>query len=95
MSETKKTKSFFKSDRNKIVAVVLASTLVIGGSFGVQAVASSKTFQHLHLAASEPSETASFFHKAGWPKGHRHGHRMRFSEMSDGRTGKVGLPQNI
>ena len=84
MTESNKKPSFFKSDRNKFIAAAAGAVLLIGGSFGVQAVASSKPFQHLQLAASDTSAYSASFEKASWRGGWGHGKRGgRFANMSD------------
>ena len=75
---------FLRTDRGKFIAVVSGAVLLIGGSFGVNAIAGSKTFQHLQLAASDTSAYKGHFKEAGWSRGHhRRGGFGRLSEMSD------------
>ena len=75
-------------DRGKVIAVIGGATFLIAASFGVQAIAESKTYQHAKLLFSETSVSNPFVHKAGWG-GKKHGwgkggrDHMRFSEMSD------------
>jgi len=73
-----------KSGTVKLTAIIAATTMLIGASFGVQAVAESKMYQHakLYMNSSDTAERHSFVQKAGWRK-HRGGHGERFSEMSD------------
>ena len=73
-----------KSGAVKLTAIVAATTMLIGASFGVQAIAESKMYQHAKLYVSSPAyaEEGAFVEKASWGK-HRGKHRMRFSEMSD------------
>ncbi|MEP1208913.1 MAG: Spy/CpxP family protein refolding chaperone [Rhizobiaceae bacterium] len=73
-----------KSGTVKLTAIIAATTMLIGASFGVQAVAESKMYQHAKLYVSGPGsvEDGSFMQKASWGK-HRGRHGMRFSEMSD------------
>ena len=73
-----------KSGAVKLTAIVAATTMLIGASFGVQAIAESKIYQHAKLYVSSPAyaEEGAFVEKASWGK-HRGKHRMRFAEMSD------------
>ncbi len=68
----------------KIAAIVTATTMLIGASFGVQAVAESKMYQHAKLYVSDTTagEDQSYFQKASWGKRHK-GRHMRLAEMSD------------
>lgn len=97
MSDPKTTKqSFLSTGKGKLVAVAVGSVMVIGATFGVQAVASSKPFQHLKLAASDTSAYTGGFQNAGWSRGWghggghggRHGFGARFAEMSDADVAK-------
>ncbi|NKB52885.1 MAG: periplasmic heavy metal sensor [Rhizobiaceae bacterium] len=75
-----------KSGTVKLTAIVAATTMLIGASFGVQAIAESKMYQHakFYMNNSETADQQSFVQKAGWGKHRRGGrHGMRFSEMSD------------
>ena len=56
--------------KGKVIALVTAGTLAVGGVFSVQAIASSNTFQHL---------TTEIGYKGHWRGG---GHK-RFSEMTE------------
>jgi len=49
--------------------------IAVGGVFGVQAFADSKTYSHMKLFASEKGN----WHQASW----RGGHRQRLADMSD------------
>ena len=73
-----------KSGAIKLTAIVAATTMLIGASFGVQAIAESKMYQHAKLYVSSPAyaDDGSTIEKASWGK-HRGKNRMRFSEMSD------------
>ncbi|MEO9461049.1 MAG: Spy/CpxP family protein refolding chaperone [Rhizobiaceae bacterium] len=73
-----------KSGTVKLTAILAATTMLIGASFGVQAVAESKMYQHAKLYVSSPAyaEDGAAIEKASWGK-HRGKNRMRFSEMSD------------
>ena len=68
----------------KIAAIVTATTMLIGASFGVQAVAESKMYQHAKLYVSDTTagEDQSYFQKASWGKRHK-GRHMRLAEMCD------------
>lgn len=80
-------KPFFRSDKGRITAVIIGTSMLIGASFGVQAVAESKTFQHakLYLSSQSAEGSNSFFHKASWSghEGRRHGKRGGWSKMTD------------
>lgn len=54
----------------KLGAIIVATSMLIGASFGVQAVADSKMYQHakLYLSSPEASESNPFVHEAGWGK---------------------------
>jgi len=82
MTENKKNQ-LFKSDRNKFIAAATGAVLLIGGSFGVQAIAGSKSFQHLQLAASDTSAYSAPVEKAGWKRGWGSHRGDRFANMSD------------
>ncbi len=74
---------WFKTGNRKIIALVAGSAIVVGSVLGVQAMTSSKTFQHVKLEATDGN-----WHKAGWfgggrGGGHGWGHRGRFADMSD------------
>lgn len=82
-----------KSDRNRVIMIIAATSLLIGGSFGVQAIADSKPYQHakLYMSHSGNGDGANpFMHRAGWGSKH-HGRRggARFFEMSDEEMGKA------
>ena len=72
-------KSIISTDKGKLVAVIISTGLLIGASFGVQAVAQSKTFQHAKLLVTEQSTDGSNSHaqKANWSKGERKGAKHR------------------
>jgi len=80
---TEKKQSIWNSDRNKFVAVIAGAALLVGGSFGMQAIASSKTFQHFKLAANDTSTYSAKVENAGWSHGDRGGRHGRFAKMSD------------
>lgn len=80
MSIEKKTKS--RVSRGKVIAVAGAAALLIGASFGVQAIAESKTFRHAAFyVTSEASEAPTF--KASWGGERRHRRHLRFETMSE------------
>ena len=68
----------------KIAAIVTATTMLIGASFGVQGVAESKIYLHakLYVIDTTAGEDQSYFQKASWGKRHK-GRHMRLAEMSD------------
>ncbi len=53
MSDQNKKSTLLGTDRAKFIAVVAGAVALIGGSFGIQAVASSKTYQHMQLAVEQ------------------------------------------
>ncbi len=67
--DTAKTGWFRKGNR-KVIALATGTAIAIGGVFGVQALANSKTYEHMKLYAS---------YDEGWHGGHRKG----FSDISD------------
>ena len=78
-------------DTRKLTIIGVAAAAIIGGSFTVSAIADSRPFQHLQLAASDTSAYGAFTHKAGWG-GHRRGDRHmggRFANMSDEEIDKM------
>ncbi len=62
--------------RRRAIAYVTAGALVLGGAFGVQAFAQSKTYAHMKVFAAGEN---SGMH-GGWG---RHGGHQRFANMSD------------
>lgn len=70
------------ADKKRVIAVATGATLLIAASFGVQAVAESKPFQHAKLYMSQ-SETSMnpFTMKASWGKGSWR-ERGRFGQMT-------------
>ena len=74
-----------RSSRKTTVAIIAGAVLLIGGSFGVQAVADSKPVQHAVVELGNVASGEGSMFKAGWfgGKGHRGGHGSRFGEMSD------------
>lgn len=66
----------------KMIALATTGALLLGGVFGVQAFAESKTYAHLkQFASSEDGGWGKHGGKRGG-RGH-HGDRMRFADMSD------------
>jgi protein CpxP len=87
----KKVKNAARSGTIKMTAILAATTMLIGASFGVQAIAESKMYQHakLYMSDSNSTDGQSFVQKASWSKHdgkkggkHRGGHQP-FSQMSD------------
>lgn len=70
MSTNQENSSKPNSSKGKIIALVTAGALAVGGVFTVQAVADSNSFQHLKTEIG---------YKAHW----RGGERKRFSEMTE------------
>ncbi len=80
-------KSFFRTDKGRVTAVVIGTSILIGASFGVQAVAESKPFQHakLYMSGQSAEGSNSFFHKASWSghEGRKHRKRGGWSKLTD------------
>ena len=66
-----------KNDRKKFIAIAAGATLLIGGTFGVSALADNKTAQHLTVAASDTA--SGFVQNIGW----KHHRRGGFANMTD------------
>ena len=62
---------WYKNVNKKAIALATGTAIVVGGAFGVQAVAGDNAFSHLKLAASGE----------GWS--HHGWHRRGFSQLSD------------
>lgn len=80
---SQKVENTARSGAIKLTTIVAATTMLIGASFGVQAIAESKMYQHAKFYVSGPEsvEEYPFVQKAGWGKRrHRGGD---FSQMSD------------
>ena len=73
-----------KSGAYKLTGIVAATAMLIGASFGVQAIAESKMYEHakLYMSESSSAESHSFVQKAGW-RHHKRGQGERFANMSD------------
>jgi Spy/CpxP family protein refolding chaperone len=72
-------KSFFGTDKGRVVAVIVGTGMLIGASFGVQAVAESKPYQHakLYMTGQTVDSDNSYVQKAHWGKGERKGRKHR------------------
>lgn len=73
---------WFQQGNRKAIALITGTAVVVGGAFGVNALAQTKTYEHLKLYAS--SEGGGWGH--GWGhgrKGGRMGLHGGFSKMSD------------
>ncbi len=68
------------TDRRKVIAVIAGTSALIAASFGVQAVADSKPYQHLKLVVTEGDVSNPFMHKAGWRRGGHHGDWAKLSD---------------
>lgn len=79
---SQKVENTARSGAIKLTAIVAATTMLIGASFGVQAIAESKMYQHAKFYVSGPESVDEypFVQKAGWDKRR---HRGDFSQMSD------------
>ncbi len=63
-------KGWFRKGNRKVIALVTGTAIAMGGVFGVQALANSKTYEHMKVAASFSS---------GW----HGGDHKRFADWSD------------
>ncbi len=63
-------KGWFRSGNRKVIALVTGTAIAMGGVFGVQAFANSKTYEHLKL-------------NAGFSSGMHGGDHKRFADLSD------------
>ncbi len=63
-------KGWFRSCNRKVIILVTGAAIAMGGAFGVQAFANSKTYEHLKLSA-------------GFSSGMHGGDHKRFAELSD------------
>lgn len=71
---------WFQKGNRKIIAIVTGTALLVGGAFGVQAVADSKAYSHMKLAVSDDGGwSGGGWHHAGW-RGHG---RMRLADMTE------------
>jgi len=79
---SQKVENTARSGAIKLTAIVAATTMLIGASFGVQAIAESNMYQHAKFYVSGPESVDEypFVQKAGWGKRR---HRGDFSQMSD------------
>lgn len=91
-ADTNPKRTFIRTDRGKLIAVIASTGLLIGASFGVQAVAESKVFQHAKLMMSNTTQTTEtqsnpFVQHASWKQGGFFGsrdHRRRgWANLSD------------
>ena len=85
-NDQEKSQKVEKTNRSgavKLTAILAATTMLIGASFGVQAIAESKMYQHAKLYVSGPEsvEEYPFVQKASWGK--RRHQRGGFSQLSD------------
>lgn len=80
-------KSFFHTDKGRVTAVIVGTSMLIGASFGVQAVAESKPFQHakLYMSSQSSEGSNSFYQKASWNdhKDRKHRRHGDWSKMTD------------
>jgi len=63
-----------RTGKGRVIALITVAAIAVGGAFGVQAVADSKTYQHIKVAAG--------WHDGGHG-GWRHGGPGRFSDMTE------------
>lgn len=68
MTDKNSKPNFNRKDRNKVVAIIAGTSLLIGATFGVQAIAESKNFQHARLLVSDTISEGKnpFVQEAGW-----------------------------
>jgi len=66
--------SWFQKGNRKVIALATGLAIAMGGFFGVQAFADSKTYSHMKMYAS---------YNGGWSGGHH----KRFADMSDADIG--------
>jgi len=74
-TQNQKPKTWLQKGNRKAIAIFTGTMIAVGGVFGVQAFADSKTYSHMKLFASEKGN----WHQASW----RGGHRQRLADMSD------------
>ncbi len=71
-----------KKKNNRTGTIIAATALLIAASFGVQAIAESKPYQHMKLLYSNDTSPNPFLQKAGWS--HNKGdHGKRFGNLTD------------
>ncbi len=63
-------KGWFRKGNRKVIALVTGIAIAIGGGYGVQALANSKTYEHIKLSA-------------GFSSGWHGGDHKRFADWSD------------
>ncbi|MEE8505797.1 MAG: Spy/CpxP family protein refolding chaperone [Kiloniellales bacterium] len=61
---------WFRKGNRKVIALVTGTAIALGGAFGVQALANSKTYEHMRVAA-------------GFSSGWHGGDHKRFADWSD------------
>ena len=61
---------WFRKGNRKVIALVTGTAIALGGAFGVQALANSKTYEHIRVAA-------------GFSSGWHGGDHKRFADWSD------------
>ncbi len=82
-------KSWYATDRGRLIGIAAGATLIIGASFSVQAIAESKPYQHMKLLMGSEQESTVMIHKAGWGergwfRGGRHGRgHGSFADLTD------------
>lgn len=81
-------KPFLKTDRGRFITFVAAASILIGGTFSVQAVADSKYGEHIKLAVTDENGINPFTQKASWGS-HRRNRGERFANMSEAEIEKM------
>jgi len=72
---------WFQQGNRRAIALMTGTAIIVGGAFGVNALAETKSFQHLKLYAS--SESGSWGHGGGWRHGGGKGRHGGFLNLSD------------
>lgn len=70
------------TDRRRLIVVIAGASAMIAATFGVQAIAESRLFQHAKIYAAETEMTNPFTQNASWGKhrGHRRGDWAKLSD---------------
>ena len=74
MSDKTPNTGWLQQGKRLVIVVAVATVVVAGGAFGVQAFANSQTYKHMQFAASYGS---------AWHGGKDGGHHQSFSQLSD------------
>ncbi len=74
MSDKNPNTGWLQQSKRMVIVVAVATVIVAGGAFAVQAFANSQTYKHMQLAAS---------YKSAWRGGKDGGGHQSFSKLSD------------